>query len=78
MCVPVEFGDPPIIRLTDRATTGCDLDGEPSASNPADAAEQAAQNVAKNEFCGWTGTEPALGTRFSFDQLRKRLPAGFP
>jgi hypothetical protein len=34
-CVPPEFGDPPIVRPIDRATTGCDLDGEPSASDPA-------------------------------------------
>jgi hypothetical protein len=44
-CVPAEFGDPPIIRPIDRATTGCDLDGEASASDPADAAKQSAQNA---------------------------------
>jgi hypothetical protein len=77
-CVPPEFGDPPIIRPIDRATTGCDLDGEASASDPTEAATQSAQNVMKNEFCAWRDTEPALVTRFSFDQLQKRLPAGFP
>lgn len=76
--MPAEFEDPPIIRPIDRATTGCDLDGEASASDPADAAKQAAQNVAKNEFCAWRDAAPALVTRFSFDQLQKRLPAGFP
>ena len=77
-CVPAEFGDPPIVRPIDRATTGCDLDGEASASDPAEAAKQAAQNITKNEFCAWRDTDPALVTRFSFDQLQKRLPAGFP
>jgi hypothetical protein len=77
-CVPTEFGDPPIIRPIDRATTGCDLDGEASASDPNEAAKQSAQNVMKNEFCAWRDTDPALVTRFSFDQLQKRLPAGFP
>src|SRR4029453_15045504 len=45
---------------------------------PADQAKQEAQNRAKNEFCAWQNTDPALVTRFSFDQLQKRLPAGFP
>jgi hypothetical protein len=78
VCVPPEFGDPPIIRPIDRATTGCDLDGEASASDPSEAAKQSAQNVMKNEFCAWRDTDPALVTRFSFDQLQKRLPAVFP
>ena len=77
-CVPPEFGDPPIVRPIDRATTGCDLDGEASASDPTEAAKQSAQNVMKNEFCAWRNTDPALVTRYSFDQLQKRLPAGFP
>jgi hypothetical protein len=32
----------------------------------------------KNQFCAWRDTDPALVTRYSFDQLQKRLPAGFP
>jgi hypothetical protein len=77
-CVPTEFGVPPIVRPIDRATTGCDLNGEPSASNPTDQEKQEAQNLAKNEFCAWTGASPALVTRLSFDRLMKRIPAGFP
>ena len=77
-CVPPVFGDPPIVRPIDHATNRCDLDGEPSATNPADQAKQEAQNRAKNEFCAWQNTDPALVTRFSFDQLQKPLPAGFP
>ena len=40
-CVPPAFSDPPIVRPIDRATTGCDLDGEPSATDPADQARTA-------------------------------------
>jgi hypothetical protein len=75
-CVPSDFGDPPIIRPVDRATTGCDLDGEASASDPDEAAKQSAQNVMKNEFCAWRQTDPALVTRFSFDRLQKRRLPG--
>ena len=77
-CVPLAFGDPPIVRPIDHATNGCDLDGEPSATDPADQAKQEAQNQAKNEFCAWQNTDPALVTRFSFDQLQSCLPSGFP
>ena len=69
-CVAPAFGDPPIVRPVDHATTGCDLDGEPSATSPADQAKQEAQNQAKNEFCAWQNTDPALVTRFSLDQLQ--------
>ena len=79
-CVPPEFGDPPIVRPIDRATTGCDLDGEASASDPTEAAKQSAQNVMKNEFCAWRDTDPALVTRFSFDAATetpaRRVPVG--
>ena len=50
------------------------LDGDPSATNPADQAKQA-QNRAKNEFCAWQNTDPALVTRFSFDQRQKQSTA---
>jgi hypothetical protein len=73
-CVPPEFGDPPIIRPIDRVTTGGDLDGEPSASDPAEAAKQSAQNVMKNEFCAWRDTEPALVTRFPLTSCRNAFP----
>ena len=75
---PAGVRHPPTVWPIDRATTGCDLDGEASVSDPIEAAKQSAQNLMKNEFCAWRDTDPALVTRFSFDQLQKRLPASFP
>ncbi len=72
MCVPFEA--PILNRAINSASSSCC--GLPGDEPETDAASQAhgAQNRAKNNFCAWPNTTPALVTRLSFDRLDATRP----